>query len=49
MCRLRATYIEAIKGKRVKVLNIYDDYEYMDEELISLLESGVEETLEEMR
>ena len=47
--RLRAVYIEAIQGKQVKVLNIYDDYEYMDEELIALLESGVEETLEEMR
>ena len=47
--RLRATYIEAIKSKQVKVLNIYDDYEYMDEELIALLESAVEEALEEKR
>ena len=45
--RLRATYAEAIRDKKVEVLNIYDDYEYMDEELIDLLEGAVGNILDE--
>ena len=47
--RLRATYAEAIRDKQVDVLNICDDYEYMDEELIVLLESAVGEVLAEKK
>ena len=43
--RLQTKYAEAISNKPVEVLNIYDDYAYMDEELISLLESAVEAVL----
>ena len=45
--RLKTKYAETVRNKQVKVLNIYDDYEYMDEELIALLESSVENILGE--
>jgi len=43
--RIKATYGYVIENKIVRVLNIYDDYEYMDEELIVLLKNTVEEVL----
>jgi len=35
--RLNRKFKEHLKGKRVAVLNIPDEFEYMDEELISIL------------
>jgi len=35
--RLNRNFKKAIGGKRIAVLNIPDDYDYMDEELIHLL------------
>lgn len=35
--RLNRKFGHALGGKRIAVLNIPDDYEYMDEELIELL------------
>ncbi len=35
--RLNQAFGHALAGKRIAVLNIPDDYEYMDEELIRLL------------
>jgi predicted protein tyrosine phosphatase len=37
--RLNRNFGEFLGGKKVVVLNIPDDFEYMDAELISLLES----------
>ncbi len=34
--RLNRKFREHLKGKRISVLNIPDDYDYMDEELIEL-------------
>ena len=39
--RLQQKYREEIAHKRVVCLHIPDDYEYMDEELIDRLRSGV--------
>lgn len=39
--RIREKYPDIVSKKRVVCLNIPDDFEYMDEELIELLESGV--------
>lgn len=36
--RLNRKFSHALAGKRIAVLNIPDDYEYMDEALIELLE-----------
>ena len=47
--RIKATYGYAIENKCVEVLNIYDDYEYMDEELTTLLKSAVKDVLEKRR
>lgn len=44
---IRDKYPDVITEKRVVVLNIPDEYEFMDEELIDLLESGVGGYLEE--
>lgn len=35
--KLNEKYREHLKGKRIVVLGIPDDYEYMDEELIEIL------------
>jgi Predicted protein tyrosine phosphatase len=43
--RLKEKYKDIIANKEVICLNIPDDYEYMDEELIELLEASVEEYL----
>lgn len=45
--RIREKYPDIVAEKRVVCLNIPDDFEYMDEELIELLESGVSEYLKE--
>lgn len=37
--RLNRKFRHALAGKRIAVLNIPDDFEYMDEELIRLLKS----------
>ena len=44
--RLQQKFREEIAGKRVVCLYIPDDYEYMDEELIDRLETGVAQHLE---
>ena len=44
--RIREKYGDMAAGKKIVCLNIPDDCEYMDEELIELLESGVGEYLE---
>lgn len=36
--RLKERYNDALEGKQVICLNISDDYEFMDENLIDLLE-----------
>lgn len=43
---IRDKYGEIISGKRAVCLNIPDEFEFMDEELIGLLESAVGEYLE---
>ncbi len=40
--RLKERFAEEIQDKNVYCLNILDDYLYMDEELVELLESTVE-------
>lgn len=45
--RIREKYGDIVAGKRIICLNIPDDFEYMDEELIGLLESAVGEYMEE--
>lgn len=42
---IRDKYSDIIGWKRVVVLNIPDEYEFMDDELADLLESGVSEYL----
>lgn len=37
--KLNEKYRQYLKGKRIVVLGIPDDYEYMDEELIKILQS----------
>lgn len=39
--RLRADYRDAIHNKSIHVLDIPDDYKYMDPELVELLQSSV--------
>lgn len=39
--RIKEKYGDILVGKKVICLNISDDYEFMDEELIELLESLV--------
>ena len=41
--RIQDKYSDVINSKKVVCLNISDDYEYMDEELIGVLESYVSE------
>ncbi len=43
--RLRADFRDAIDGKTVHVLDIPDDYHYMDPELVELLQTSVGEIL----
>lgn len=45
--RIREKYGDIAAGKRIICLNIPDDFEYMDEELIGLLESAVVEYTED--
>ena len=46
MRRLRADFPAALVSKDVHVLDIPDDYRYMDPELVALLESAIEPLLE---
>lgn len=46
--RIREKYADIAADKRIVCLNIPDDYEFMDEELCDLLESGVGEYLEDL-
>jgi predicted protein tyrosine phosphatase len=39
--RLLADHAEAMQGKRVEVLDIPDDYRYLDPDLVALLEAVV--------
>ncbi len=39
--RLRAQFSRALQHKRLQVLDIPDDYRYMDEELVELLKQAV--------
>ena len=43
--RLQERYAEELYGKKIVTLNIYDEYEYMDEELQEILKDYVEEYL----
>ena len=43
--RLKAQYSKLLQHKKVIVLNIPDEYQYMDEELVGLIEASVEEYL----
>ena len=43
--RLQEKYAEELYGKKTVILNIYDEYEYMDEELQEILRDFVEEYL----
>ncbi len=43
--RLRAEYALLLEHKLIHVLEIPDDFQYMDAELVDLLESGVGECL----
>ena len=45
--RLKAEYSKLLKYKKPIVLDIPDDYGYMDEELVELLRESVEPYLEE--
>ena len=40
--RLKADYGKQLKYKKVIVLDIPDEYQYMDEELVGLIEASVE-------
>lgn len=44
--RIQDKFRDAITGKRIICLNIADDYQFMDEDLIGLLKSSVEEYIE---
>jgi predicted protein tyrosine phosphatase len=39
--QLKASFRELLQGKPVHVLDIPDDYRYMDPELVELVRSGV--------
>ena len=39
--RLQEKFTEAIAGKEIIVLNIPDEYEYMDEELVAMLQDMI--------
>lgn len=39
--RLRAQFPQALQGKKLVVLDIADDYHYMDAELVTLLQTAV--------
>lgn len=45
--RLNEKFSDALASKKVICLHIPDDYEYMDEDLIGLLQSGVSEYMEQ--
>ena len=45
--RISEKYSDIVAGKRVVCLNISDDFEYMDAELIDLLESEVSRYLDD--
>jgi predicted protein tyrosine phosphatase len=38
---LQENFIQSLAGKKIIVLNIEDNYQYMDEELINLLKASV--------
>ena len=40
--RIKDKYNDVIEGKTVVCLNIPDDYEYMDEELVEILEASMD-------
>ena len=44
--RIKEKYSDIIANKKLVCLYINDDYEYMDEELIELLKSSVEEYIQ---
>lgn len=41
--RIKMKYQDVIEDKKLVVLNIYDDYQFMEESLIDILESEVNE------
>jgi len=43
--RLKADYSKLLQYKKVIVLDIPDEYQYMDEELVELIEASVEKYL----
>ena len=43
--RLREKYADELSGKIIVMLNIPDEYEYMDDDLVDILKSCVEEYL----
>lgn len=43
--RIRDNYGDVLAGKKIICLNINDDYEFMDEELVGILESYVYDVL----
>ena len=45
LSRLKEKYSEELNGKKTVVLNILDDYKYMDDELQEILKGYVEEYL----
>ena len=45
--RLRSQFSVAVQGVRIEVLDVPDDFEFMDPELIVLLKSRVEPLLKE--
>lgn len=44
--RLEERFAEALEGKTLIVLDIPDDYAYMDEELVEMIGAGIEPYLE---
>lgn len=44
--RIKAEFTQIVQFKRIEVLDIPDDYKYMDPELIEILESAVPPFLE---
>jgi len=45
---IKERFSESLIGKKIVVLNIPDDYQYMDEDLIEILESSVRPYLEDL-
>ena len=43
--RIRDKYNDILSGKKIICLIIYDDYEFMDEELVGILQSSVSDVL----